>query len=129
MYEKMHGQTKLQLAGLIIVETDDLLGGGRDRRLAPKFHDAVDQLKKRYNFGKWKVLMDEATEYGGRTLSQSKDFGFTISMTRYLREKAEPIHIARGRGKDGEAVYRRPDTAELATPLCLPHLRPGVGRL
>ena len=104
MYEKMHGQTEPQLSGLIIVETDDLLGGGRDRRLAPKFHAAVEELRKRYQFGKWKVLMDEQTEYGGRTLKQSKDFGFTISMTRYLREKAEPIHLARGRGKDQEAL-------------------------
>ena len=98
MYEKMGGQAEPQLSGLIVVEADDLLGGGRDRRLAPRFHDAVDALRKRYQFGKWKILMEQQTEYGGRSLKQGQDFGFQISMTRYLREKAEPIHLARGRG-------------------------------
>ena len=64
--------------------------------------------------------MDEPTEYGGRTLKQSKDFGFTISMTRYLRDKAEPIHIARGRGKDQEAD---------ATPSEITQMRGVVGKL
>ena len=73
MYEKIHGKEE-QLSGLIVVETDDLLGGG----IGPRFQNAVAQLKKRYTFGKWKVLMDEATEYGGRTLRQSPDFGFVI---------------------------------------------------
>ena len=39
MYEKMHGKEKPQLSGLIVVETDDLLGGG----IGPKFHLAVEQ--------------------------------------------------------------------------------------
>ena len=80
MYEKMHGKEEPQLSGLIIVETDDLLGGGREHSVAPKFHHAVELLRKRYQFGKWKILMDESTEYGGRALRQSKDFGVTISM-------------------------------------------------
>lgn len=116
MYEKMNGKDKPQLTGLIVVETDDLLGGGT----GPKFHDAVEQLRKRYTFGKWKVLMDEPTEYGGRTLRQSKDFGFTISMSRYLRGKADPIRIERGRGKDQEAD---------ATPQEVTQMRGVVGKI
>ena len=64
MYEKMHGKEKAQLSGLIIVETDDLLGGGRDKSVAPSFHLAVEALRKRYQCGKWKILMDESAEYG-----------------------------------------------------------------
>ena len=116
MYEKMAGKDKSQLTGLIVVETDDLLGGGT----GPKFHDAVEQLKKRYKFGKWKVLMEESTEYGGRTLRQSKDYGFTISMSRYLREKADPIRLERGRGKDQEAE---------ATPQEITQMRGVVGKI
>ena len=95
MYETLKGKEN-QFSGLIVTETDDLLGGG----IGPKFQRAVEERKKRYTFGKWKILMDEATEYGGRTLRQEKDFGFEISMSRYLREKAEPIRLERGRGKD-----------------------------
>ena len=116
MYEKIAGGGKEQLSGLIVVETDDLLGGG----IGPQFHDAVTQLRKRYTFGKWKILMDEAAEYGGRTLQQSTDFGFTISMSRYLREKAEPIRIERGRGKDQEAY---------ATPQEITQMRGVVGKI
>ena len=116
MYEKMHGKEKPQLSGLIVVETDDLLGGGT----GPSFHFAVEQLKKRYTFGKWKVLMDESTEYGGRTLRQSKDFGFSISMSRYLREKADPIRLERGRGKDQESD---------ATPQEITQMRGVVGKI
>ena len=115
MYEKMNGKDN-QLTGLIVVETDDLLGGGT----GPKFHNAIEQLKKRYKFGKWKVLMDDSTEYGGRTLRQSKDYGFTISMSRYLREKADPIRIERGRGKDQEAD---------ATPQEITQMRGVVGKI
>ena len=64
--------------------------------------------------------MDESTEYGGRTLRQSKDFGFTISMSRYLREKADPIRLERGRGKDQESD---------ATPQEITQMRGVVGKI
>ena len=88
-----------QFSGLVVVETDDLLGGG----IGPKFEAAIEQLRKKYKFGKWKNLMKEQTEYGGRTLRQFTDFSFEISMTRYLKEKAESIQIARGRMKEPKA--------------------------
>ena len=103
-YENIAG-VDLTLSGLICVETDDLLGGGRAD--ASKFHSAIDQLRKQYTFGKWKILQDGSTEYGGRTLSQLKDFDFKISMTRYLREKAVEIKLVRGRGKDPKGTRRR----------------------
>eukprot|EP00973_Karenia_brevis_P009537 1286902-Karenia_brevis.AAC.1 len=49
---------------LICVESDDLLGGVED----PKYEAAVEALRKRYELGKWNILMDTPTEYGGRTL-------------------------------------------------------------
>ena len=58
MCEKYQGEDN-RLTGIICVETDDLLGGG----CGPKFHDAMEALRKRYKFGKWKMLMDEPTGY------------------------------------------------------------------
>jgi hypothetical protein len=41
--------------------------------------------------------MEAQQEYGGRTLRQQPDYGFTISMGRYLKEKAKEIPLGRGR--------------------------------
>jgi len=98
MYETLNGKEN-QFSGLICVETDDLLGGG----IGPKYQDAITQLRKEYNFGKWKILQEGPTEYGGRTVWQLPDSDVKISMTRYLKEKAVEIKLARGRGKDPKA--------------------------
>jgi hypothetical protein len=101
MYEKI-GKVEKQFSGLICVETDDLLGGGMAN--APKFHQAVEALRKEYNFGKWKILQEGPTEYGGRTLWQLPSYDFKISMTRYLKEKAVQIQLPRGHAKDPKAL-------------------------
>ena len=88
-------QMPMQLSGLLVVETDDLLGGG----IGDKFHRAVDQLKRRLKFGKWIVLQEKATEYGGRTLKQHSNFDINISMVRYLKEKGREVVLQRGRCK------------------------------
>ena len=46
------------LCGLICIETDDLLGGG----IGDKFHNAVKELKTRFQFGKWVQLQEKATQ-------------------------------------------------------------------
>ena len=82
-----NGEKKHSLSGLIIIETDDLLGGG----IRPKFHDAIEKLRARFKFGSWHYLADKERQYGGRTLKQMPDKGFTIDMNRYLRERAHEI--------------------------------------
>ena len=52
--------------------------------------------------------MEQPTEYGGRTLKQFPKthphaYDFNISMSRYLKDKAVEIKLARGRGKDPKA--------------------------
>ena len=86
----------MKFSGLIVVETDDLLGGGN----SDKFNKSVAELRKRYNFGKWVSLQEQSSEYGGRTLKQHADFGFNISMVRYLKERAREIVLTRGRCKN-----------------------------
>lgn len=115
MYEKLRGKAE-QFSGLICAETDDLLGGG----IGPKFQTAVEKLRKEYNFGKWKILQETSTEYGGRTVQQLPDFSFKISMTRYLKEKATEIKMERGCGKDPKA---------LANPAEITQMRGLLGKL
>ena len=64
--------------------------------------------------------MDEQTEYGGRTLKQHRNFGFQITMTRYLREKSAEIKLERGQGKHQDT---------LATPTEITQMRGVVGKL
>jgi len=94
MYEEVGGKPE-QFSGLIVIETDDVLGGG----IGSKFHNATDQLRRRFKFGVWVELMEHAREYGGRTLYQHKNYDITISMVRYLRERAREIVLERGRCK------------------------------
>ena len=82
-------------SGRVFVETDDLLGRG----IGSKYHAAIAALRKAYNFGKWKELMEVFTEYGGRILKQLPSFDILISMSRYLEDKCMEIKLARGRGK------------------------------
>ena len=87
------------ICGLICVETDDLLGGGCDSA----FFDAIEVLKKRYNFGAWHDLREKPREYGGRTLHQKADKSVEISMVRYLEQGAREIRLEKGRCKDPES--------------------------
>ena len=80
-YETINEQPEC-LSGLVVIETDDLLGGG----IGDEFHAAIKQLWEAYKFGKWVHLMDSPTEYGGRTLKQLEDYSFEVSMGRYLKE-------------------------------------------
>ena len=73
--------------------------------LVIRFFDAIARLRERFKFGKWTELTDDATEHGGRTLKQSRHFDFTISMVRYLEERARAIHLPRGRCKDPDLLF------------------------
>jgi hypothetical protein len=90
---------KEKLCGLIVIETDDLLGGG----VTDSFHQAVAELRRHFTFGKWVELQTASCEYGGRTLKQGRDYSVNISMVRYLKERAREINLARGRCQDPQA--------------------------
>ena len=98
MYEDL-GAGKPELSGIIVIETDDLLGGG----IGDKFHDAVKRLTTRFKFGKWVELQEKSCEYGGRTLKQAADYSINVSMVRYLKDRAREIRLDRGRAKKPEA--------------------------
>ena len=91
----MYSDDDQQLVGVIVIETDDFLMGG----LGDKWNNALDQLRRRFKFGSWTELMGVSKEYGGRTIIQLNDYGFKITMTRYLKMKVREIVLARGRCK------------------------------
>ena len=78
MYEVLPPKNTMSLSGLIVIETDDLLGGG----IGPKFANALNTLQETFKFGSWHWLQERSRQYGGRTLFQRPDFGFTIDMNR-----------------------------------------------
>ncbi len=51
------------MSGLIVMETDDLLGGG----IGDKFLQSVVELRKRFIFGTWVDLRGKSCDYGGRS--------------------------------------------------------------
>ena len=108
MYEKMHGQ-KFDLCGVIVIETDDLLGAG----IGQKFKDAIERLRERFKFGSWHWLKEKPRQYGGRTLHQLPDFSFKIDMNRYLRERAHDQNPEGSQGYgpgNASRDHRRPRT-------------------
>ena len=100
MYEHLKPGEGLRQSGLIIIETDDLLGGG----IGPKFQYAIEELQKIFKFGSWHWLMERSRQYGGRTLFQRADFSFTVDMNRYLKDRAHEIKIATGRKPEMDAT-------------------------
>ena len=115
MYETLGGKP-MQFSGLVVMETDDFLCGG----IGDKYYEAISVLRSKYNFGKWVQLLDNSYEYGGRTLTQYKDFSFRISMVRYLKDRAREIDLPRGRAKEPKAD---------ATPTEITAMRGLVGKL
>ena len=97
--DKSDTQPKPNLVGVVVVETDDLLMGG----VGEKFDSAIAKLRDKFKFGSWQDIWETAKDYGGRTLMQKKNFGFTITMTRYLKNRAREITLVRGRCQTPQA--------------------------
>jgi len=115
MYETLGGKPK-SLSGLVVIETDDLLFGG----VGPKYLQGIEAMRKSFTFGAWHDLRLAPKQYGGVTIHQMKDCGFTISMSRYLNDNPRQIKI--DRGKDG-----RRDQEELANPGEVTGMRAVIG--
>lgn len=98
MYANIGGKED-QFSGLIVVETDDVLGGG----IGDKYLHAVSELRHRFKCGKGVDLMETSCEYGGRALKQAEDYSFNISMVRYLKDRDRAIKLDRGRCANPEA--------------------------
>eukprot|EP00971_Amphidinium_carterae_P258584 5132371-Amphidinium_carterae.1 len=81
------------LTGVLVVETDDLLGGSS----GPAAAESIKSLTNALVLGHFEFLQTRAITYGGRLLQQHHDYSFSISMASYVAEKASAINLGRGR--------------------------------
>eukprot|EP00971_Amphidinium_carterae_P166027 3290721-Amphidinium_carterae.1 len=100
------GSIATRACGWIVIETDDLFGGG----LGTKWDGAIEKLRSQYKFGHWTAVTD-GVEYGGRRVTQNADYSFTVDMTHYLRHHAEPVKLAPGRASQPHAVCTAAETS------------------
>ena len=56
----------------------------------------MDTLRKTFKFGAWHDIRNGPKQYGGVTIVQTPDFGFEVSMHRYLRDHGKLIRIEKG---------------------------------
>eukprot|EP00971_Amphidinium_carterae_P239845 4761634-Amphidinium_carterae.3 len=98
-FETLQKETHLSLTGVIVVETDDLLGGCS----GPLAEASKEKLTKSLVFGHFEYLQKRAVTYGGRLLKQAPDGSFTISMASYIEEKASAVVLERGRQDEDSA--------------------------
>ena len=87
---------------MLVIETDDLLFGG----VGPRFHEGIKALRASFKFGSWHSLMNQPKQYSGIMMEQKADYGFEVSMARYLRDHARPIRIDKGPGGEAESSHR-----------------------
>ena len=63
------GLVKCGCAGIVLLDVDDFLQGGGERR-----RRLMDELHQRFRFGKWRKLFNSSGEYLGRTLTQLPNY-------------------------------------------------------
>ena len=87
--------------GCMSIRTDDMLEGGEPRHRA-----LIDKMRKRFDFGKYKRLLDDAsgTMLNGRRVMQLEDKSFRTHMKEYAKT-LKPIKIGRKlKSSDGKPV-------------------------
>ena len=80
---------------MIVVETNDLFGGG----IGDRHHQSVENLRNRLRFGKWVGLTKDPCEYGRRTLKQGPTYDVNISMVWYFKDRAREVMLEKGCAK------------------------------
>eukprot|EP00435_Cladocopium_sp_Y103_P050345 s671_g15.t1 len=97
---KMYEQNQLQ--GIIVVEVDDLFMVGNTLH-----QKRVQELKKKFTFGKWVRLKDEAegAMFNGRRLRQLPTGEFQVDMEKFVLERLHEIPVAKERLREkGQAA-------------------------
>eukprot|EP00435_Cladocopium_sp_Y103_P020687 s58_g5.t1 len=83
----------MNLDGIIMVATDDLVSGGNERHL-----QLMEQLRSRYKFGKWEF---DSGRFCGKDIHQRKDYSIHVSQQYYAEQKCwERISIPKNVSND-----------------------------
>ena len=88
--------------GQVLLDVDDFIEGGDEVHRA-----TMDKFYKKYKCGKAVDLVqagNEGTIFCGRRVIQGRDFGITVSMNEYVKNKLSKIEVPRGYIKDTKAV-------------------------
>ena len=98
---KLYDSTRKKLLGAIAIEVDDLFTVGHDEH-----HKKMEQLKKKYTFGKYVRLRHESDgcAFNGRRIRQRKDGGFLVDMQKFIQERLHPVPLEKGRKTDKKAM-------------------------
>ena len=89
----LHPPGTSQVQGLLVLEVDETCSGG-----GPEHDKRMSSLRKMINFGCWRSLLgDGPRDFAGRRFERTTDFGFNVSMQRYIVEKLSPIGISAAR--------------------------------
>ena len=84
--------------GCVLLEANDQLMCGPGKA----HHDS--RLQQRIKFGKWHWLLQDGPSYfGGSQFTQWPDRSFKVDMTRFIRERLQPISLQWGRCLDKSA--------------------------
>jgi len=94
-----------QTDGVMSIRTDDMFEGGEPRHRA-----LMDKMRKRFEFGKYKRLLDDAsgTMLNGRRVLQYEDKSFRTHMKEYAKT-IRPVKIGRKlKSDDGKPIALGP---------------------
>lgn len=94
-FEKVPSAMLWTAKGWLVVEMDDLLGGGTSEG----YWATIEAIRKRFLLGKFKYLDEGITDYAGRSMTQLPDFGFELNVARYVEKRISPIRLDHGRGR------------------------------
>lgn len=91
---------KGQLAGLLVVEVDDLFGMGNDH-----FYEVMETLRSRFQFGKFVFLQEHecGAAFNGRRVKQLPNGEIQVDMEKFISEKLTEVKLAPGRASQPKA--------------------------
>ena len=95
----LHSQNVI--AGAIAVEVDDLFTFGG------KLHkEKMQALRQKFQFGKYEDVMSATNGVGfnGRRVRQLENFEFEVDTQKFVRERLEPVQMAKGRKADAKQL-------------------------
>ncbi len=80
----LYDQEKKKLIGAIAIEVDDLFTVGTEEH-----HKRMERLQKRFKFGKYVKLQDEAkgASFNGRRIRQEASGEFKVDMQKFIQER------------------------------------------
>eukprot|EP00971_Amphidinium_carterae_P062116 1229586-Amphidinium_carterae.1 len=91
-----------KLQGILLVQVDDLLGGGE----GAEWETLIQDLRQTNDFGKWKHL-SEGVEFNGRYVEQREPGRIIVSMQSYVSKiKEVPVKIKTTLGEDTVKLFR-----------------------